>query len=320
MPRITLVVCLFRERDLLARLLRESAGLFDDLVVVHDGPEAPAGSAPSMPSGSNGVPPIDYALDPIGDAFAAYLQPKGTPNPGSTRELVAQHGGRFFEGPRCFQQEPHWPFAWSQAQHDWILRLDADEFPSEELKAWLRQFREASEPELGISGYTCIWPLWDGKRTVTSQWPQGRNFLIHRRRVRFFGMAEQVPVEDGKYEQLPLVLCHQPRRKSYGIANIVVRRQGSIWRLVIAQSLLKSPSELPRWRWGDRPWPEFWRKLKASPLTFGFYRLLRGTAGAIRDQWNEERIIMPLMAFASPLQHLFIGLLYRRLKAKSAGR
>src|SRR5262245_22848749 len=64
-------------------------------------------------------------------------------------------GGRFLERPAAGQQEPHWAFAWEQARHDWILRLDADEFPGDEMREWLRQFRRSSGPETKISGYTC---------------------------------------------------------------------------------------------------------------------------------------------------------------------
>jgi hypothetical protein len=39
MPKISLVVCLYKERDLLERLLLHAEGCYDDLLVVHDGPE-----------------------------------------------------------------------------------------------------------------------------------------------------------------------------------------------------------------------------------------------------------------------------------------
>ena len=38
MPKISLVVCLYREKELLERLLKHAQGCYDDLVVVHDGP------------------------------------------------------------------------------------------------------------------------------------------------------------------------------------------------------------------------------------------------------------------------------------------
>lgn len=39
MPAVSMVVCLFRERDFLSRLLARAEGCYDDLVVVHDGPD-----------------------------------------------------------------------------------------------------------------------------------------------------------------------------------------------------------------------------------------------------------------------------------------
>lgn len=316
MPRISLVVCLFRERDLLARLLQECAGLYDDLVVVHDGPED-SNALSSHLNGEIPAPPLDYAAFPLrSERKTLYLEPVAPSRPGSIHELVTSYQGRYFEGPRCFQQEPHWPFAWSQAKHNWILRLDADEFPSEELKDWLRKFRGQAEPSVVTSGYTCIWPLWNGKRAVTQRWPTGRNFLFHRERVRFFGMAEQVPIADFSFEAVPLILHHQPVRKSYGVRNILIRRQGGIWRRVIAQSLLKSPLELPRWRWETVAWPEFWKRLREHPIRYGVYSFARGTLSAIRDLWLSERKLKPLMAAACPLQHLLIGLLYRKISSK----
>lgn len=39
MPAVTMVVCIYRERDFLSRLLAHAEGCHDDLVVVHDGPD-----------------------------------------------------------------------------------------------------------------------------------------------------------------------------------------------------------------------------------------------------------------------------------------
>src|ERR1700722_12835649 len=155
MPAISLVVCVHLQRDLLERLIRESQGCYDELLVLHDIPDAQ-----------------------------------------NVREVVEAAGGRFFERPPAFLQEPHWPFAWGQAKNDWILRLDADEFPGAELKKWLQEFRRAPEPSAEVSGYTCIWPLWDGQRAITKKWPNGHVFLFNKQHVRFFGMCEMTPIPD----------------------------------------------------------------------------------------------------------------------------
>jgi hypothetical protein len=281
MPAISLVVCLYQQRELLERLLRESAGCYDDLVVVHDGPDT-----------------------------------------ANVRTVAETAGGRFFERPHEFQQEPHWPFAWGQAKHDWILRLDADEFPSEEMKTWLREFRSAPEPPDEISGYTCIWPLWNKDHAVTKRWPQGREFLFNRQRVRFFGMVEQTPIPDVRYEPLDFILHHQPPgRTVFGVRNIILRKQAYHWRECIARSLLGKPTDLACWRWEDETWPLGWEQIRQRPLWTAFKRLVKGTLCGLRDQWLTERRFFPFAAIGGPLHHTLICFEFRRLqRAKNRNR
>jgi len=276
MPPISLVVCVYREGELLRRLLRQADGVYDDLVVIHDGPD------------TTGV-----------------------------RAIVEAAGGRFFERPRAWQQEPHWAGSWAEARTDWVLRLDADELPSDEMKRWLRAFRGQADPGPEVSGYTCLWPLWDGKKAVTSAWPGGRNFLFDRRRVRFFGMVEQVPVADGRYEPLPLILRHEPRRKSYGLCNVLFRRQAYHWRERIAYSLLGRPTELACWRWTSETWPPEWEQIRRRPFRTALSRLTLGTFRSLRDQWRQEGKLMPLAALANPVHHCLICMKYWQLRRRA---
>jgi hypothetical protein len=274
MPAISLVVCLHRQRDLLERLLHESQGHYDDLVVVHDGPDD------------------DHV-----------------------REIVDYAGGRFFvPGKREFQQEPHWPFAWAQAKYDWILRLDADEFPSAEMNKWLQEFRRAPEPSPAISGYTCIWPMWNGRREITKKWPAGRHFLFHRMRVKFFGMAEQTPIPSGDCKPLAFTLHHHPHRKSYGLHNILIRKQAYVWRERIAVALLGQPTDLPCWRWESSEWPPHWEQIRQRPIWTAFDRILRDTLRTLRDQWRAEGKIFPSAALNTTIHHALICLKYWRIR------
>lgn len=316
MPALSLVVCVHRERDVLERLLRETAGLSDDLVVVHDGPENTAATQIHSPDEIMARPPaIDYAeLSFDSDLPTGYNVPSLPPQRGSIHELAAEHNGRYWEGLRCFQQEPHWPFAWSRAQYDWILRLDADEFPSKELKTWLRQFRNQPEPATDVSAYTCVWPVWNGKKTLTARWPSGRIFLFHRRRVRFFGVVEQVPLADNCYQPLPLVLHHEPRRKSHGLVNVLRRTQGARWRFVIVQSLLGTPDELPRWRWSSENWPERWEEVRRHPLKTALSRLIFDSLRTFRDEWKAESRIHFGIGVSGPIHHALFCVQFWRLR------
>lgn len=273
MPELSLIVCLHKEADLLERLIVNSHGCYDELLVVHDGPDEQ-----------------------------------------NIKAIVEEAGGRFFEMPRAFQQEPHMPFAFSEAKNDWVLHLDADEFPGPEMKKWLTEFRNAPEPSVEAAGYTCVWPLWNGKRAITQKWPRGRIFLFHKGRVRFFGMVEQAVVPDGKLEELEIVLCHQPKRIAYGLWNIVNRPRAKRWREVIARSLIGKPTDLPCWRWNSEAWPPEWEAIRRHPFRTAISRLLMGTLRRVRDQWRFEKRLLPGEAISGPLHHALICLEYWKLR------
>ena len=273
MPALTLVVCIHKERDFLERLLRKAEGFYDDLMVVHDGP----------------------------DTFGI-------------KEVVERFHGRFFERPRAFQQEYHLPFAYEKASHDWILHFDADEFPGDELRDWLVRFRTETGPEGNISGYTCIWPLWNGRKEISKKYCGGRIFLFDRRQVKFFGMAEQPVIPDGIFKPLDLILHHQPRRKSYGMYNILMRKQAYRWRAVIASSLLGKPTDLPCWRWESETWPADWEQIRRHPLRTGLRRLVRGPFWRLRDQWRVEKRFFFEDALSGPVHHFLLCLKYWQVR------
>jgi len=321
MPAISLVVCLHNERDLLKRLLEHADGCFDDLVVVHDGPEdfgnlqagtkQPGAHLQEVYVPSHRWPEIavDYSIPEDAEIAGSFWKEKiETPAIGSVHELVSQQGGRFFEGPRCWQQEPHWPFAWSQAKHDWILRLDADEYPSPELKSWLIATRK--EANLTSSGFSALWPPWDGRKVITKKIPPFRTFLFNRQRVTFFGVAEQSPSLSTPAQELAMEIVHRPRRKSIGPGNLLLRKQAYRWRKVIAISLQKTPLELPRWRMSSIEWPLYWEQMRQRPLLSALKRFLLSIPMEFRFCRRNGYDFLPEAAFGTALHKLFLPLAF----------
>jgi hypothetical protein len=288
MPKISLVVCLYREKDLLERLLKHLEGCYDDLVVVHDGAETsgfPSSqtqqtSPEQLSLSSPQAPPFAMARD-YGDLSRDSTMPPGyrfrsdLGATGTIQELVQQYKGSFYEGPRCFQQEPHWPFAWWASKYDWILRLDADEYPSDALRIWIQDFRRNQASLINLSGFTAIWPLWDGKSDLLTHLPPCRPFLINRRKVSFLGMVEQGPIPDFSWQPCNLVLHHRPRRKSFGPGNLLFRKQAYSWRKCIASSLVRHPQNLPSWRYHSNTWPVHWEQIQQTPWRIGPFRFIK---------------------------------------------
>ena len=296
MPKISLVVVLRSERANLARLLKHSNHCFDELIVVHDGPE----SFPSNIVASKKH--FDFSKESSGPETFSLLRPDAPPNifskdfsrikissfsrlgyrwitcqrfHSSLYNLVKKYRGKFFEGPRCFQQEPHWPFAWRVARHNWVLRLDSDEYPSDEMRVWLRAFRRNLAINNTTSGFTCRWPFWNGRREINYDHLEWRPFLLNKRRAAFIGLAEQAPIPLSDWKSTGLTLHHRPNRKSFGLAYIFLRKQSYFWRNCIAFSLLKRPIDLPRWNYRQATWPIQWSQIIASPWSTGFRRFIK---------------------------------------------
>src|SRR5258706_14056453 len=101
-------------------------------------------------------------------------------------------------------------------------------------------------------------------------------------------MAEQVPVPDTEHQSVELVLNHQPLRKSFGFRNIFLRRQASRWRELIALALLKSPADLPCWRWRSPAWPPIWEQIRLHPLRAAMILPVLETLRSLRSQWKIE--------------------------------
>jgi len=101
MPAISLVVCVYRQRDLLERLLQESTGCYDELLVVHDGPEHEPQDNPlkrnDLTSGklpSHAIPQlaVDFAnSDLAADAAAFWKEKTGPATKDSVHELVQNY-------------------------------------------------------------------------------------------------------------------------------------------------------------------------------------------------------------------------------------
>lgn len=234
MPKVSLVICTHGDRVPMTRLLERSADCYDDLLVIHDGP--------------------DFE---------------------DVRSLVLQYGGKFVERPRAFSQEPHVPFAFSEASHNWILRFDSDEYPSSEMRDWLIEFRNETNVDPTIAGYQWIWPAWNGRQRITKNWPFKFLRLFDRNKVTMVGLSELGPEPDAGYalRTLPLRIWHEPASPSHGLRNIFGKERARQERRNISRALLGSPRNHPRWRYESEKWPLSWQEIKDHPLRTGLWRL-----------------------------------------------
>ncbi len=59
------------------------------------------------------------------------------------------------------------------AQFSWILRMDADEFLSDDLRNNIRNLIKNDS----IDAYTFIWKIWNGKKYISEKFPFKKSFV-----------------------------------------------------------------------------------------------------------------------------------------------
>jgi hypothetical protein len=133
-------------------------------------------------------------------------------------------------------------------------------------------------------------------------------------------MVEQVPLPDGRWQALDLVLHHQPNGKSYGFRNVLFRRQAYHWRRVIAHSLLLTPDKLPTWRWESTQWPLQWEQIRVRPLCTGLVRLCTWPIYAAREALRHRELPYISLIMQSAIHHFLICIEYMRARRSNADR
>ena len=70
--------------------------------------------------------------------------------------------------------------ALKKARYNWILKIDADESLSNELRENIKNLVKSES----IDSYSFIHPLWDGKKTITKNWPR-KTALVRKSKISF---------------------------------------------------------------------------------------------------------------------------------------
>jgi glycosyltransferase involved in cell wall biosynthesis len=162
-----------------------------------------------------------------------------------TIEIASTFGCRVFVAPRWGHCEHHIPFAYEQAQGEWVLTIDADEFLSAPLRGELRALARSSAAD----GYEFLWRLWDGRRYTTTGGPY-KLALVRRRAIRIVGIIHSKGQVEGAITRLPLQLEHQPLYDNFSIARIGTKWRR--WARIQAREYLSDLNELPRFNYPGR--------------------------------------------------------------------
>ncbi len=160
-----------------------------------------------------------------------------------TLEICREYGAKIFVQPHIGMMEAYLVFAIEQTQGQWVMRIDADEFLSDELKSGLRGLIERAEAE-GISAYSFCWLNSAGKGQ------ERKTILFKKADLFWFSMPHLSWQTRGRLEESKFVLGHM--LKDYAAAAYWNKQKK--WAKIQAEYILKDFKELDNFQAEEADW------------------------------------------------------------------
>jgi glycosyltransferase involved in cell wall biosynthesis len=166
-----------------------------------------------------------------------------------TLEIARRYTPHVFERPFVGHGDGHRVFAYQQARGKWLLAIDADEFLSEEMMEALPELMARDD----VSAYQFVWPIWDGRRALTSDGPL-RLALMRRSAIEMVGTIQNGPLVHGQVVARPEILHHQPAYNNFTWKTAMTKQRR--WARLHAEELTRPLSEFPTFNYAgpaERP-------------------------------------------------------------------
>lgn len=173
--------------------------------------------------------------------------------------IAKEYGAQFIVAPRVGVAEPIRPLSYALASGEWILQIDADEYLSEDLKLALPKLVNNSE----IDAYEFIWPIYNGKKYLTKNWPYKR-CLFRRDKMSFLGLPNYIVEVSGNVRRLALVLEHKPDYNNYSFE--IFKKKWLAWAHLQAEFYLKDFPNISKFQYKGNEWPNKMSLRRDFPL------------------------------------------------------
>ncbi|MCX6792476.1 MAG: bifunctional glycosyltransferase/class I SAM-dependent methyltransferase [Candidatus Falkowbacteria bacterium] len=191
---------------------------------------------------------IERCLKSIASVVDEIIVVHDGPCQDKTLEIAANYGAKIIIAPRTGEAEPIRCLSYEAAQGEWILQIDADEFLSPELQAALPNLIQDDS----VDSFEFLWPLYDGKKYVSSNWPYKR-CLFRRSAMSFLGLLHYVVDVEGSVKEVPILLEHRPNYNNYSWKIFV--KKWVPWAKFQASLYLKDFSEIKKFNYSRDNWP-----------------------------------------------------------------
>lgn len=165
-----------------------------------------------------------------------------------TLEVCKRYTNTIFVRPHAGFMEAHFVFELNKAKNNWILRIDADEFLSKELKENIRNLVNNES----VDAYEFLWPIWDGNKYVSKNWPYKLS-LFKKEKISYIGILHFVPQVKGRTERKEFILKHNPDYNNLSWETFLYKWLP--WARGQASTYLKDFVEIEKINYKRNDWP-----------------------------------------------------------------
>lgn len=196
----------------------------------------------------NEEPLIERCLKSLQGVVGEIIVVHDGPCTDRTLEIATAYGATIIMAPRTGEGEPLRPLSYEAAQGEWILQIDADEFLSTDLKQRIPHLVKDET----VEAYEFLWPLFDGKKYRTKNWPYKR-CLFRKAKISFLGLPHYVVQVAGPVKQIPLLLEHRPTYNNFTLTSF--RKKWVPWAKIYANLVTKKSQDIKRFNYSKSDLP-----------------------------------------------------------------
>lgn len=275
MEKISAVMIVYNEEKLIKRCLESIKDIANEIIIVHDGP----------------------CKDNTLKICRKY-----------TKKVYEDKVNYGLPGPRI-------PSLFKKAKGPWILKIDADEFLSKDLKKNIKTLVENRE----VDAYSFRWPFWDGKKYVTKNWPR-KTSLFRKSKISSFGFPHwDEPKINGIVKETDFLLEHRPyRNKPLFNWSEFFERGIKRYAKIQAEYTLHDFDFFDRFQWKEKDFPLSIKIRKKFPLLSSFPIGILAFFKTIfnKGAWREGKPVF-IEAFQSIIYYIAVGYYIYKLKNKN---
>ncbi len=204
--------------------------------------------------------------------------------------------------------------ALNKTKYNWILKIDADESLSRELQKKIKKLIKEED----IDAFSFIHPLWDGKESITKNWPR-KTVLARKSKISYLGFPgfdANIPI-NGRVKKTNYLLYHKPtQNQDVGWKNF---KEKVLQRYAPSQAkyLLKNFKDFETFQYRKRDFPLKIKIRRVFPiftnLVYAFFVFFKQMffEGAIREGKFGLNVVIKTFIY-----NVYLGYLIQKEKIK----